>query len=568
MAQALQEATPPGHEDAHAVQLCLKKTAFVLEYMHSHLVGEESASRVLRFLGRVAGLPREVRDDAPSDQWITEGPATVAWDGKKDEKLFVYLFRTRIVFVSGPLQQQQFVASWPLGKTLLERGKKNGTLLLTYNKKQAVVAPIEADVNNWYDMLAHYMAQSHGDAVKSEHFFLSESKPFIPPACTLGSFFQALTAQRCPEKEFNEAKTAFLLYRPLLFPVSQILIELERAVREADVFGKIRMASFTFEWICDFFERDFRNTPNVDFLQESLILTNVFTADEWGPKIETEFHSKLRADPRAEEKCNYDRLAEILAFARPHGALPKTFVRDSFSLVNDVSCKMVAQQLALIESKVFAQIKLSELQRQTWNKMPDWAPNVRQMIGHFNRFSTWMAFCIVQEKDAKGRAHVMKYMINVGHHSLELGNFNAAMQVVAALASSPVRRLRNTFKNLSSKTQARLEDMRTTLGSALNFSAYRTRLANQKPPCVPYLGIMLQDLVFQDENADFIEDKMNFDKISRSHAILLPLRRFQGVEYPFRPVPEIQQYLVQCRSLADEGSMFQMSLINEPRLEN
>ena len=172
----------------------------------------------------------------------------------------------------------------------------------------------------------------------------------------------------------------------------------------------------------------------------------------------------------------------------------------------------------------------------------------------------------------KTRANTLKYMVNLGHAALELKNFNGAMQVVAALGSAPVRRLKATFKQLSSKAHSRLEMLRSLLASSLNFSAYRSTLqlmADSEQPCVPYLGVMLQDLVFLDENATFVGDNsFNFDKIHRSWFILQPLLQFRNREYQIRPCPELQQHLVQLCSPQDEGGLFQLSLVSEPRISN
>ncbi len=116
------------------------------------------------------------------------------------------------------------------------------------------------------------------------------------------------------------------------------------------------------------------------------------------------------------------------------------------------------------------------------------APNVRHLIAEFNRISMWVAYQICREPDLKQRTAIMAFLIDVGWRgkrtracvyvcvwaaldghacgaALGLGNYNAAMEVVAALATSPCRRLKKTFAALPSKHESRLARMRDLLRS-------------------------------------------------------------------------------------------------------
>lgn len=51
---------------------------------------------------------------------------------------------------------------------------------------------------------------------------------------------------------------------------------------------------------------------------------------------------------------------------------------------------------------------------------------------------------------------------------------------------------------------------------------FRLALAESSPPCIPYIGLILQDLTFvQIGNADLIEDKINFAKRWQQFNILV-----------------------------------------------
>ena len=320
-----------------------------------------------------------------------EGGALISWDKeKKEEKQFVYLFESRIVFTSGSALEQDYVAHLELEKTVLEKkNKQNSTASLTLSsgKRQVTMKPSDhVDLSSWVDTLSLLLLRQKDEF---DHF---EKAPTIPSVCTLNQFFAALTNPLCPEKEFQRAVTALLINRPLLFPTSVILLSIESQARVSDVFGKIRLAQLLCEWLqLYYFSRDFRNSPNADLLQELLIMSDVLAVDGWSEKLNTLFHKRLLSK-EAEEKMNYERLKTVLSFSKPTGGFPKSVS----NIVTDVKYRVTAQQLTLMESLNFSEINISEVQKQVWNKMPEAAPNVRQMIAHFNRFSTYIIYAIVK----------------------------------------------------------------------------------------------------------------------------------------------------------------------------
>lgn len=68
----------------------------------------------------------------------------------------------------------------------------------------------------------------------------------------------------------------------------------------------------------------------------------------------------------------------------------------------------------------------------------------------------------------------------------------------------------------------------TLIDSSSSFRAYRAALAEVEPPCIPYLGLILQDLTFVHlGNPDYIDGKVNFSKRWQQFNILDSMRCFQ-----------------------------------------
>lgn len=121
---------------------------------------------------------------------------------------------------------------------------------------------------------------------------------------------------------------------------------------------------------------------------------------------------------------------------------------------------------------------------------------------------------------AKRRAKLIKKFINVAEWCRKNGNFNTAMEIVSALAKTPVVRLKLTWKELSESVLKKYGPLRELLAPTTNYGTLRKLQTEsiQKPntPTIPYFGILLQDLLAVEE----IETKtksnlINFKKLRR-----------------------------------------------------
>ena len=70
----------------------------------------------------------------------------------------------------------------------------------------------------------------------------------------------------------------------------------------------------------------------------------------------------------------------------------------------------------------------------------------------------------------------------------ELSNFNGAMEVLAALNSPAVTRLKKTWELVGEDQQARLDAIQKLMSHTGSYKEYRLVLRDVDPPCLPYLG--------------------------------------------------------------------------------
>jgi len=101
-----------------------------------------------------------------------------------------------------------------------------------------------------------------------------------------------------------------------------------------------------------------------------------------------------------------------------------------------------------------------------------------------------------------------------------------------------------------------------------NFRYLRKILADTDPPCVPYVGVYLSDIIGVFEgNPDTIEKKhtlINFTKRQLLTNIIRQIIKFQKAKYNLIPVTLIQNYLSNA-FIMEEEELYNESIAREDR---
>ena len=88
------------------------------------------------------------------------------------------------------------------------------------------------------------------------------------------------------------------------------------------------------------------------------------------------------------------------------------------------------------------------------------------------------------------------------------------------------------------------QELERFTSTTLNFKELRTGTENSTGPCIPYLGMFLSDLTFIDEgNPSKVENLINYSKWQQTARVLQKIRKFQMVEFSFKPLEILQQFL-------------------------
>lgn len=229
----------------------------------------------------------------------------------------------------------------------------------------------------------------------------------------------------------------------------------------------------------------------------------------------------------------------------------------------------IARQVSSMEWELWKQVKNVELLDVAWTRKDKEtrAPNVLSMIRFSNHITNWLISEIVQPDDAKDRAVVLNRCIWVVKALMELRNFNGAMEALSAFHSSAIFRLKATWNLLPPATWTIYENLEKLMSPDANFKTYRAEYDRSVPPCTPYLGTHLSDLLFLEESLPrHIEGNklINFAKMEKTAQFIQTLELSQQIPYHFVQIPLIRSYIKEYSPL-DPKDSYNRSLAVEAR---
>ncbi|KAL0091415.1 ras guanine nucleotide exchange factor domain-containing protein [Phycomyces blakesleeanus] len=256
----------------------------------------------------------------------------------------------------------------------------------------------------------------------------------------------------------------------------------------------------------------------------------------------------------------------------PEPILPRN--RKKFRLL-DIEPLEMARQLTIMDFKLYSSIRPVECLDKAWSRDTNdengsVAVNIRASIEYCNQITAWVSEAILSQSDIKKRSAYIKYWVHVAEKCRLLNNFNTCMAVLSAFDNSSVGRLKRTWDMVGARTNLTLSQIRKLMGANRNFTEYRAMIHSINPPCIPFLGIYLQDLTFiEDGNANYLKktkELINFAKRAKTAEVIREIQQYQSSLYQLKPVEELQSFIQgSLRSTRDEDQLYKESLKLEPR---
>ncbi|RNA20609.1 rap guanine nucleotide exchange factor 1-like isoform X5 [Brachionus plicatilis] len=244
--------------------------------------------------------------------------------------------------------------------------------------------------------------------------------------------------------------------------------------------------------------------------------------------------------------------------------IPYSFAKKSQSIL-DFKSMEIAEQMTLIDLKLFNKIELSEVLLWSTKQSEKLSPNLIKFTEHFNNISYWARSRILESENYRDRERYLIKFLKIMKYLRKMNNFNSYLSILSAVDSGPIQRL-DWPKSIIDT----IKEYAALIDPKCGFKSLREAISEAEPPCIPHIGLILQDLtILHIANPDFLPSgNCNFWKRWQQFNILERLRYFKRCNYNFRPNVKIHELFNDFKDYIGEDAQYNLSEQLKPRTKH
>lgn len=221
--------------------------------------------------------------------------------------------------------------------------------------------------------------------------------------------------------------------------------------------------------------------------------------------------------------------------------------------INTLS-KDISQQICLFDFDNFYRISIPELLK----KKKSGGENYNFFAKNFNNFSKIVSFLLLWQKNTHKRLVLFEKIIELIDRLIILHNYNSAFAFYLSITHTAVERLSNLLlKKTNTKEKNKFKMMMNLFDSSNNHINLREAQKKMVPPCVPFLGIYVKDLLNIEENSKLNKNEnyknmIDFRKCSKISALIKQIDTFKEIWYDFQKDERIYDHFKYLPDIPDD----------------
>ena len=196
----------------------------------------------------------------------------------------------------------------------------------------------------------------------------------------------------------------------------------------------------------------------------------------------------------------------------------------------------IGEKLISVSKNLINKVNRREIYKAIFlkKKKDETSPNVMENINKFNRLTFFIIQDILSYDFAKDRAKIIEKWIKIADYCKERKDYNDCVAINSALNNYIITGLQKTLNELSKDKKELLKSINKFCRYQGNYKTLREDMAklDYNDFYIPYLGMILKDLAFYEENSKYIINDIliNFEKLEKVQLIINSFFNFKNTK--------------------------------------
>ena len=214
-------------------------------------------------------------------------------------------------------------------------------------------------------------------------------------------------------------------------------------------------------------------------------------------------------------------------------------MKDLYFYIFDYTEEEIAISLTHVSYNLLCNINIEELLNTNFSKKDKHirAPNVMKVIEHFDKLVLFIIEDICSYDEPKRRAEAITKWIKVAEQCKNLYNFNDLLVINTCFSNYLMRRMVLTWKKVPKSTFKKMNELKKFCSNNQCYLNFRREMVNRRGRFyVPYLGILLKEIVNIEEKNKYVLDNGNINCLKIQKLYIAICQFFSFKNNPFAKI--------------------------------